>query len=80
MRPVEGHELNDPAFWRAMLGEKVSMRLRNPGDAAHPFTEAVGVVRSVEMLPSGRAVISVVTRRGEVRAAPVADVLVAKVF
>ena len=80
MTRLEPPELNDPAVWRANLGRKATMRLRNPGDPIHPFTEAVGVIRSVATDASGEAVITIVTRRGEERSAPVEDVLAAKLF
>lgn len=68
-------------MWRAHLGRKASVRLRNPGDPAHPFTEAIGVVKAVVTdEASGEAIVTVVTRRGQERAAPVADVLAAKLF
>ena len=56
------------------------MRLRNPGDPINPFTEAVGVIQSVATDASGEAVITIVTRRGEERSAPVDDVLAAKLL
>jgi hypothetical protein len=56
------------------------MRLPNPGDPNNPFTEAVGVIRSVVTDASGEAVITIVTRRGEERSAPVEDVLAAKLL
>lgn len=72
--------MNDPEVWRANLGRKASMRLRNPGDPTHPFTEAIGVIQSVELNEAGTSTLTVVSRRGETRTAPVADVLAAKIF
>ena len=77
---VEPPQLNDPGFWRARLGEKVTMRLRNPGDAAHPVTEAVGVLRSLSPDEAGDPVVTVLTRRGETRGGRVADILAAKLL
>jgi hypothetical protein len=80
VRRVEPPDLNDPGFWRARLGEKVSMRLRNPGDDAHPFTEAVGVLRSIVPDQAGEPVVTVLTRRGEARGGRVSDILAAKLL
>jgi hypothetical protein len=80
VRRVHPGELNDPAFWRTRVGEKVSMRLHNRGDDPHPFTDAVGVIRSVEPDEAGDAVVTVLTRRGEQRRGSVSDVLAAKLL
>jgi hypothetical protein len=80
MRRLEQSELNDPKVWRAQLGLKASLRLKNPDDPTYPFTEAVGVIQSVGPDDSGRERITLVTRRGEVRIASVADILAAKIF
>jgi hypothetical protein len=77
VRRVGSHELNDPDFWRARVGEKVTMRLRNPGDATNPITEAVGVLRSLSADESGESVVTVLTRRGEARGGRVSDILAA---
>jgi hypothetical protein len=80
VRRVEPNELNDPGFWRARLGEKVSMRLRTRGDETDPFTEAVGVLRSVAPDASGDPAVTVLTRRGEPRVGRVSDILAAKLL
>jgi hypothetical protein len=80
VKRVEPPELNDPGFWRGRLGEKVTMRLRNPRDAAHPFTEAVGVLRSLSADESGEPAVTVLTRRGEARGGRVSDILAAKLL
>ncbi|MGH2807289.1 MAG: hypothetical protein ACRDKT_08435 [Actinomycetota bacterium] len=61
--------------WDRLLGRKVSVRFRLHDDPAHPFSEAIGVVMSVE-----EGVVTLVNKRGEERKFPVADVLTAKVF
>ncbi|HVL65434.1 MAG TPA: hypothetical protein VM573_09735 [Actinomycetota bacterium] len=68
-------ELSDEAAWRALLGSRVTLRFRLGGDPAHPFSEAIGVVRSVG---EGRAVV--VDRRGKPTEVPLADILAAKVL
>jgi hypothetical protein len=77
MRRLEAAELNDPGAWRKLLGRKLSMRLRNHGDPAHPFTEAIGVVQSVR---DEDAAVVVVDRRGQAHEFALRDVLAAKVF
>jgi hypothetical protein len=72
--------MNDPEVWRAHLGRKASMRLKNPSDRNLPFTEAVGVIQSVELDDDGKPVVTVVSRRGQTRSAPVSDVLAAKIW
>jgi hypothetical protein len=56
------------------------MRLRNPGDPTHPFTEAVGVIQSVEEDEVGGVRLNLITRRGEARVAAIVDILAAKIF
>ena len=56
------------------------MRLRNSGDPTHPFTEAVGVIQSVERDEDGAFRLKLITRRGEARAAAIVDILAAKIF
>jgi hypothetical protein len=56
------------------------MRLRNPGDPTHPYTEAVGVIQSVERDQDGAFHLKLITRRGEARAAAIADILAAKIL
>ena len=80
MRRVDPGEMNDPAFWRARVGEKVTMRLHNRGDDPDPFTDAVGVIRSVEPGEAGDAVVTILTRRGKARRGRVSDILAAKLL
>ena len=61
--------------WEELLGRKVSVRYRLHDDPAHPFSEAIGVVMSVE-----DDIVSIVNKRGETRSFPIADVLASKVF
>lgn len=78
MRRLTGEELSSPEAWERLLGARVTMRYRLGGDPAHPFSEAAGVVRSVGRDDAGAAHVEVVTRRGEVRSVPLADVVAAK--
>jgi hypothetical protein len=80
VRRLDPSELNNPRLWRGQIGRKASMRLRNPGDTTHPFTEAVGVIQSVERDENGDFRLTLITRRGEARAAAIADILAAKIF
>jgi hypothetical protein len=80
VRRLDPSELNDPSLWRGQIGRKASMRLRNPGDPTHPFTEAVGVVQSVERYEDGAFRLKLITRRGEARWAAIVDILAAKIF
>jgi hypothetical protein len=80
MRRLGAGEMNDPEVWRAHLGRKASMRLKNHGDSSHPFTEAIGVIQSVKLDDIVGPTLTVVSRRGETRTALVADVLAAKIF
>jgi hypothetical protein len=73
-------ELNDPNVWRRQIGRKTSMRLRHHGDPAHPFTEAIGVVQSVDADRDGTVRLKLITRRGELKTTAIADILAAKVF
>jgi hypothetical protein len=80
MTRLAPHELNDPQVWRAGLGRRATMRLRNPDDPDLPFTEAAGVIQSVDRDEDGRTTVTLITRRGEARSAVIADVLAAKIF
>jgi hypothetical protein len=80
MRRLDPSELHNADLWRGHIGRKASMRLRNYGDPAHPFTEAVGVIQSVERADNGAVRLKLITRRGDARVAPVADILAAKIF
>jgi hypothetical protein len=66
----------DP-YWRARLGRKVSLRFKLHGDPEHAFSEAIGMVASVEGegLP---ATIAVVNRRGETTVFAAGDVIATK--
>jgi hypothetical protein len=61
--------------WNRLLGRKVSVRYRLHDDPDHPFSEAIGVVMSVE-----DDIVQIVTKRGETRSVPIDDVLASKVF
>jgi hypothetical protein len=80
VRRLGPDEFGDPGVWRGNLGRKTSMRLRLSGDPQHPFTEAVGVVQAVRTHESGADVLVLVSRRGEEREVPLADILAAKIF
>jgi hypothetical protein len=80
MKRLDDNERSDPDVWRAHLGRKASMRLRNPGDPLNPFTEAIGVIQSVDHHPRTGWSLTVVSKRGETRTVAIEDVLAAKVF
>ena len=61
------------------MGRKVSIRYRLHDDPSHPFSEAVGVVASLDESADPVA-ITVLTRRGEKRVVPLEDILAAKEF
>ena len=61
------------------LGRKVSIRYRIHDDPAHPFSEAIGMIQSVDS-GSGRDVVEIVNRRGEVAAVAIDDIEAAKLF
>ncbi|MFN2389613.1 MAG: hypothetical protein ABR575_08440 [Actinomycetota bacterium] len=65
--------------WRRQLGRKVSLRFRVHGDPAHPWSEAVGVVQTVDG-DGTDARLTVVTRRGEARVVAVRDVVACKLL
>ena len=57
----------------------MSLRYRTHDDPEHPFSEAIGVVQSVD--GSGDATrISIVNRRGSVTEVPIVDIEAAKAF
>ncbi|MGH2746733.1 MAG: hypothetical protein ACRDKB_02265 [Actinomycetota bacterium] len=64
-----------PGDWKPLLGRKVSVRYRLREDPEHPFSEAIGIVQSVD----GKR-IEIINRRGEIAAIDTADVLAAKIF
>ena len=65
--------------WKPHLGRKVSLRYKLH-DADHPFSEAIGVVSSVQADQDGQQTLSVLTRSGETRSIPVADIVATKLF
>jgi ribosome maturation factor RimP len=67
------------ADWRRCLGRKVSLRYRLPAPSDSPFSEAIGVVASVERTDSG-PVVAILNKKGETKMVPIADIEVAKVF
>ena len=56
------------------------MRYRLHGDAAHPFSEAIGMVASVRSELASGGEIDIVNRRGVLSTVPLDDIVVAKVF
>ena len=65
--------------WPQLLGRKISIRYRLHGDPEHPFSEAIGVVSSVEQNERGSS-ITIVTRRGASIEVATDDVLALKEF
>ena len=63
------------AEFKQNLGRKVSLRYRLHGDPDHPFSEAIGMIQSVEA-----DVVEIVNRRGEVSSIAIGDILAAKLF
>lgn len=70
-------EATSAAYWRTRLGRKVSLRFQLHDDASHPFSEAIGMVASVEE-GENPVLVSVVNRRGETTTFSTADVIAAK--
>ena len=68
-----------PDDWRALIGRRVSLRYALRGDPDHPFSEAIGVIGSVEGDGPG-ASITLFTKKGERLTLRAADVLAAKAF
>jgi hypothetical protein len=68
-----------PTDWRPLLGRKVSVRYALSGDPEHAFSEAIGMLASVEG-EGGDVSITIFTKRGEGVTMRAADVLAAKVF
>ena len=68
-----------PADWRPLIGRKVSIRYALRGDPEHPFSEAIGMVASVEDADEGSTIV-IFTKRGKRLAIRAGDVLAAKVF
>jgi hypothetical protein len=61
------------------LGRKVTLRYRVHDDATHPFSEAIGVVMSVETHSSGACVV-ILTKKSKRRVVPIGDVITGKVL
>jgi hypothetical protein len=68
-----------PDDWRPFIGKKVSVRYALKGDPQHPFSEAIGMVASVDDRGTDTS-ITIFNKRGERIELRVADVLAAKVF
>ena len=68
-----------PEKWKPLLGRKVSIRYRLHEDPEHPFSEAIGVVMTVEG-PERAERVSILTKRGETIVVSVQDILAAKEF
>jgi hypothetical protein len=77
-RPLKPDELRSRSAWKALLGTKVSLRYRLQGDESHPFSEAIGMVQSVDRDDDGNSVLTVVNRRGEASSMALDDILAAK--
>jgi ribosome maturation factor RimP len=71
--------LDSTTDFKKYLGRKVTLRYRLHDDAAHPVSEAVGVVMSVKP-ESGRERVVILTRGSEHRVVPVDDVMAGKAF
>jgi hypothetical protein len=65
-----------PEDWGPHLGRKVSIRFRLHDDPEHSFSEAIGVIQSVDPDRS----ISIVKRDGAVVEVAQLDILAAKIF
>ncbi|MGH2694834.1 MAG: hypothetical protein ACRDJJ_08465 [Actinomycetota bacterium] len=69
-----------PADWKPYLGRKISLRFALRGDPEHPFSEAIGVLKSVSEGDSGAQSLQIITRRGDTVTVAASDVLAAKIF
>jgi ribosome maturation factor RimP len=67
------------AEWRRCLGRKVSLRYRLSESSDTPFSEAIGVVASVDETDSG-PVVAILNKSGDTKVVPLADIEAAKVF
>lgn len=75
-RIVEG----DGTDWSKLLGRKVSVRYKLHADPGLPSaSEAIGVVMNVGQAGDGQ-IVKIVTKRGEVREVPAADIVAGKVW
>jgi hypothetical protein len=75
---LKPNELRSASAWKALLGTKVSLRYRLHGDESHPFSEAIGMVQSVDRDDDGNSILTVVNRRGEASSMALDDILAAK--
>jgi ribosome maturation factor RimP len=71
--------LDSTTDFKQHLGRKVTLRYRVHDDAAHPFSEAIGVVMSVEADSGGPRVV-ILTKKSERRVVPIDDVMTGKVL
>ena len=70
--------VTEPALpWRDLLGRKVSIRYRLHDDPEHPFSEAIGVVMSVDGAERTEQ-ITIMTRKGTEVVVVADDVLARK--
>ena len=65
--------------WSALLGRQVSIRYRLHDDPEHPFSEAIGVVMSVQGSERDERV-TLMTRKGDEVVVAADDVLARKTF
>ena len=77
--PEALERLDASTDFKPHLGRKVSLRYRLHDDPAHPFSEAIGVVMSVEE-QSGRPHVVILTKKSERRAIPIDDVIAGKLL
>ena len=80
MPAAEQFEVRSEQAWKKLLGRKVSIRFALRGNPTHPFSEAIGVVLSVEQDDQGSARARILTRTGAVVPVRVEDVLAGKVW
>ncbi len=75
MNPTEPIPSADEQVWRALLGRKVSVRYRITGHSAHNFSEAIGMVQSIDSVH-----VKIVDRRGKVSEFALDDFVAGKVW
>jgi hypothetical protein len=75
--PLE--RLDSTTDFKQHLGRKVTLRYRVHDDAAHPFSEAIGVVMSVGTDSGGPSVV-ILTKKSKRRVVPINDVITGKVL
>lgn len=71
--------LDSTTDFKQHLGRKVTLRYRVHDDAAHPFSEAIGVVMLVETESGGPNVV-ILTKKSKRRVVPIDDVITGKVL